>query len=161
MGMNWELSRSRTLALASSAGLSPPDAHRIRSPTLRLTGPECDLPEPELNISSAYDIWTLGCLYLEFITWSIGGWTLLVEFDKLRRRSRHGLDRTKAFFEVSGSWDHRNHSSHAEIKPIVLEVCLSDRCCVSSSQVYGVLTLNSTSRDYAAARNAQHFYATS
>jgi serine/threonine protein kinase len=37
--------------------------------------PAYEPPEPDLqsNISRAYDIWSLGCVYLEFITWLLGG----------------------------------------------------------------------------------------
>jgi serine/threonine protein kinase len=45
--------------------------------------PECDLPD--CVISRSYDIWTLGCLYLEFITWLLGGQKLLFEFAKRRK----------------------------------------------------------------------------
>jgi serine/threonine protein kinase len=40
-------------------------------------------PETELDDSSitpSYDIWTLGCVYLEFLTWWFGGWALVAEF---------------------------------------------------------------------------------
>lgn len=40
--------------------------------------PECDLPDS--IISSSYDIWALGCLYLDFITWCFGGWKYVEEF---------------------------------------------------------------------------------
>ncbi|TVY48835.1 Serine/threonine-protein kinase [Lachnellula occidentalis] len=43
-------------------------------------------PEMGLNkeISRAYDIWSLGCLYLEFIIWMVLGWEALSEFSKAR-----------------------------------------------------------------------------
>ncbi len=47
--------------------------------------PECDHGDPEINISATYDTWTLGCLFLEFVTWYIGGWELLDEFEQSRR----------------------------------------------------------------------------
>ncbi|KAI0458011.1 kinase-like domain-containing protein [Xylaria acuta] len=37
--------------------------------------PEYDMVEGK--ISRSYDIWTMGCLYLEFITWLLGGWDLV------------------------------------------------------------------------------------
>ncbi|TVY41411.1 hypothetical protein LSUB1_G003306 [Lachnellula subtilissima] len=36
------------------------------------------------EISRAYDIWSLGCLYLEFITWMVLGWDALDGFPKAR-----------------------------------------------------------------------------
>lgn len=36
------------------------------------------------EISRAYDIWSLGCLYLEFITWMVLGWEKLSGFSKAR-----------------------------------------------------------------------------
>lgn len=43
-------------------------------------------PEVELrsNISRAYDIWSLGCVYLEFITWLLDGWQYLQTFSAAR-----------------------------------------------------------------------------
>ncbi|KAI8945397.1 hypothetical protein F4801DRAFT_568380 [Xylaria longipes] len=40
-------------------------------------------PEAKLEsdfVSSSYDIWSLGCVYLEFIAWWLGGWRLIFEF---------------------------------------------------------------------------------
>jgi len=39
--------------------------------------PECQLHKP---VSRAYDIWSLGCLYLEFITWLLMGEAKIDEF---------------------------------------------------------------------------------
>ncbi|RYC59326.1 hypothetical protein CHU98_g6896 [Xylaria longipes] len=47
------------------------------SPTYR--PPEYDMVEGK--ISRSYDIWTMGCLYLEFITWLLGGWDLVRLFN--------------------------------------------------------------------------------
>lgn len=41
--------------------------------------PECDIEGG--TISRKYDIWTLGCLFLEMVTWVLGGKQLLKEFD--------------------------------------------------------------------------------
>ncbi|GAP89950.1 putative protein kinase [Rosellinia necatrix] len=40
--------------------------------------PEYDMRDGK--ISRSYDIWTMGCLYLEFITWLLGGWDLVRRF---------------------------------------------------------------------------------
>jgi serine/threonine protein kinase len=39
------------------------------------------------SISRAYDIWSLGCLYLEFITWLLCGWEQLKRFPDARGRT--------------------------------------------------------------------------
>ena len=44
--------------------------------------PECDIPGGLIGVSS--DIWSLGCLYLEFISWLLGSWNLVQEFQKKR-----------------------------------------------------------------------------
>ncbi|KAH8647682.1 hypothetical protein BX600DRAFT_518110 [Xylariales sp. PMI_506] len=49
------------------------------SPTYR--PPESAVPG---EISRSYDIWTLGCLYLEFITWQLGGGELIKDFERQR-----------------------------------------------------------------------------
>ncbi|KAJ8130174.1 hypothetical protein O1611_g3457 [Lasiodiplodia mahajangana] len=43
-------------------------------------------PEAKLDnsISSSYDIWSLGCVYLEFTAWWLGGWRLISKFSARR-----------------------------------------------------------------------------
>ena len=43
--------------------------------------PEHDTGE---NLSTKYDIWCLGCLYLEFVTWAMRGWKGVEEFEVAR-----------------------------------------------------------------------------
>ncbi|ROV94109.1 hypothetical protein VPNG_09347 [Cytospora leucostoma] len=62
--------------------------------------PECDLEEADIGPS--YDIWTLGCLYLELITWQLGGWHMLQSFQDKRRLQdpmHHNMP-TDTFFEI-------------------------------------------------------------
>lgn len=47
------------------------------------TSPSYRAPEYDMvggKISRSYDIWTMGCLYLEFIAWLLGGWDLVKLF---------------------------------------------------------------------------------
>ncbi|RWA13207.1 hypothetical protein EKO27_g1899 [Xylaria grammica] len=47
------------------------------------TSPSYRPPEYDIvdgKISRSFDIWTLGCLYVEFITWLLGGWNLVRQF---------------------------------------------------------------------------------
>ena len=48
--------------------------------------PTYEPPDIALNlkVSRAYDIWSLGCLYLEYITWRLGGYKLLTAFGNAR-----------------------------------------------------------------------------
>lgn len=44
--------------------------------------PECDIEGG--TVSRAYDIWTLGCLFLEMLTWLLGGHDFVEEFQEYR-----------------------------------------------------------------------------
>ncbi|KAF1961655.1 kinase-like protein [Byssothecium circinans] len=57
------------------------NVQRGGTPTYR--PPECDLT-PIGQASREYDIWSLGCVYLEFITWLPKGWDGVEEFRKDR-----------------------------------------------------------------------------
>ncbi|KAH7127608.1 hypothetical protein EDB81DRAFT_907961 [Dactylonectria macrodidyma] len=59
------------------------------SPTYR--PPETDLQPYGGIVSASYDIWTLGCVYLEFLTWWLGGWIRVHEFADQRLDSDAGL----------------------------------------------------------------------
>lgn len=76
--------------------------------------PDTDGFEESVQLSPAYDIWALGCLYLEFITWYAGGQKLLGDFEDCRRARARFAGAT--FFECT------DKEPHVEIKPAVLEV---------------------------------------
>lgn len=81
--------------------------------------PECDLEGAVVGPS--YDIWTLGCLYLELITWQLGGTKLLEEFR--RKRTSHDplrLHPTDTFFEIVDCEE--TNTVGAMVKPAVLDV---------------------------------------
>jgi serine/threonine protein kinase len=86
--------------------------------------PECDVHGGK--IGQSYDIWTLGCLYLEFITWLLGGWTLVVEFETKRVSYDpmwYGMH-TDTFFELEDcSIGEPRAASVARVKPAVTQVC--------------------------------------
>ncbi|UPK99688.1 hypothetical protein LCI18_010623 [Fusarium solani-melongenae] len=64
------------------------DTSRSNIPNEKVPGvpgyrpPECDVTGGE--ISRSFDIWCLGCLFLEFITWVLGGRALLEDFRRQR-----------------------------------------------------------------------------
>ncbi|KAM0421333.1 hypothetical protein ACHAPT_010864 [Fusarium lateritium] len=51
--------------------------------------PECDLEFNDGRIGPSYDIWSLGCVFLQFIAWWLGGWEHVDEFASQRLGSDH------------------------------------------------------------------------
>ncbi|RSL77229.1 hypothetical protein CEP51_009253 [Fusarium floridanum] len=84
------------------------------SPTYR--APEFDMPDGLL--SRSYDIWALGCLYLEFITWHFLGWNGVTQFSASRETKRNDLSADDCYFELSSSRDTGNICS--KVKPAVI-----------------------------------------
>ncbi|KAH7232715.1 hypothetical protein B0J15DRAFT_455336 [Fusarium solani] len=84
------------------------------SPTYR--APEFDMPDGLL--SRSYDIWALGCLYLEFITWYFLGWNGVIQFSASRETKRNDLSADDCYFELSSSRDTGNICS--KVKPAVM-----------------------------------------
>jgi serine/threonine protein kinase len=83
------------------------DLHRrgTRSdiPALLISGtPTYEPPELQLNgtISRAYDIWSLGCTFLEFITWLVCGWDVLDQFPEARKMPTLRNLREDTFFHI-------------------------------------------------------------
>jgi serine/threonine protein kinase len=72
-------------------------------------------------IGRSYDMWTLGCLYLEFVTWLLGGWNLVDVFASRRRQSDPWMYRkdTSTFF---GLIQDETGNFKAEVKPAVTTV---------------------------------------
>ncbi|KAJ3533864.1 hypothetical protein NM208_g7781 [Fusarium decemcellulare] len=94
------------------------------SPTYR--PPETDLRIGDGTVSASYDIWTLGCVYLEFLTWWLGGWASVDKFAKQRLDSDTGLWQTNslsfksdAFFTITKD---EAGKSQARVKTKVTEV---------------------------------------
>lgn len=62
--------------------------------------PECDIEGPRGLISRSFDIWTLGCLFLEFIVWALCGWDGTKQFSEERfSRYINGVE-TNIYFEI-------------------------------------------------------------
>jgi serine/threonine protein kinase len=88
--------------------------------SLAYRAPESDL-QPK-RISQSHDIWSLGCVYLEFITWMLGGAKLLRNFSK-RRVSWDIFNQaeTDTFFEIVRNED--TQEAEIMVKPAVTKVC--------------------------------------
>ncbi|KAI0458534.1 kinase-like protein [Xylaria acuta] len=55
--------------------------------------PEYDL-EDVINLN--YDVWCLGCVYLEFLTWAVLGWSAVDNFGTMRQDEENDLQTTAA-----------------------------------------------------------------
>ncbi|KAK3371139.1 kinase-like domain-containing protein [Lasiosphaeria ovina] len=70
-------------------------------------------------IGQAADIWSLGCVYLEFVSWLLGGFSYVQEFAK-RKSAGGGLD-ASVFFEVLGITSTEAKGYAVLVKPAVIE----------------------------------------
>lgn len=75
--------------------------------TLTYCSPESQVPGGQ--ISRSYDIWSLGCVYLEFLTWLLGGYKYVASFSDRRRYDYAHDSRIEVdwFFEFTPSGDGR------------------------------------------------------
>lgn len=95
--------------------------------SLTYKAPEVDVVD---SVSEAYDIWTLGCLLLEFITWYLRGWQAVDDFSARRASESQDPDHDiplDTFFNVES----KNGVRGAGLKRAVKEVStytLSDIC---------------------------------
>jgi serine/threonine protein kinase len=93
-------------------GGRPPNSPTYRSPEIDLNG----------DLSTACDIWALGCVYLQFITWYFGGCTYLNDFGSRRLAVDHGWAsmKTDTFFTIEDI----SRTKKARVKPCVSEVSI-------------------------------------
>lgn len=96
------------------------------TPTYR--PPEYDMDQG--MISRSFDIWMLGCVYLEFITWYLGGWEYFQRFSQARRTAESDKVYVDHYFEIVGlspMYDRVTASNKfgARVKPVVLQVSSS------------------------------------
>ncbi len=85
----------------------------VASPTYE--PPECQLAEP---VSRAYDIWSLGCVFLECITWLLKGANEVEEFSEYRGRAVMGYVSADKFFTIGP--DDQDHKK-AEVSKYVIQ----------------------------------------
>lgn len=94
----------------------------VASPSYR--SPEFDTDKS--LIGPSYDVWALGCVYLEFITWILGGYDLVSDFQQSRKTRDpgwHGIT-TDTFFVINK--EQGTKAGCASLKESVL--------CVSTSR---------------------------
>ena len=89
--------------------------------TLTYRPPEDDFPDSIIQLS--YDIWSLGCVYLEFVTWLVGGHELVKSFSRSRAVADY-FDRyitMDTFYEVEK--DPERSGIRVKVNPKVIAVC--------------------------------------
>ncbi|OIW27242.1 hypothetical protein CONLIGDRAFT_645529 [Coniochaeta ligniaria NRRL 30616] len=111
-----------------------------------LLSPKYGPPDPK--ISSSSDIWSLGCVYLEFITWYLGGWDYVVEFWAMRQSEeldqQPDFDSGPRFFDIVTAAD--GEPTEARVKSQVvtwISVLRSHECCSEPIHLFLDLILNS------------------
>ncbi|KAK1981479.1 kinase-like domain-containing protein [Colletotrichum cereale] len=114
--------------VVADLGLTRYHSRLTRSRVLRVDGftgtyraPEIDLGDP---ISSKYDIWSLGCVFLEFCIWYLLDIRAIEAFES-ERRSHHRLKETREPGEFDNSYfmmDVSTGRKEAVLKPAVAKV---------------------------------------
>jgi serine/threonine protein kinase len=78
---------------------------------------------PKATVRRSWDIWSLGCLYLEMLTWALGGWSYVHQFTVARLKTERQIlgPQTKldCFFELEAPGD---KTTGARVKKEVTEV---------------------------------------
>jgi len=106
--------------------------------------PTYEPPEIILNhpVSRAYDIWSLGCVFLEFITWRLGGSEKVRRFRSLRETFGGDSTTNSKFFTIM------NYRGGANEKAVVrdevsrwIEHLLQHPRCSNSTSTYDLLVL--------------------
>lgn len=91
----------------------------ITSKTTTPVSPTYRPPEYDLNGATGrpHDVWALGCVYLDFVTWLLGGWEMVEDFSKSRLTSDPEWQdiQTDTYFQIVDS----NGSKEAVVKPAV------------------------------------------
>ncbi|CAM1510685.1 Fc.00g010200.m01.CDS01 [Cosmosporella sp. VM-42] len=83
------------------------------SPTYR--APEYDVYR---QVSQSYDIWSLGCVFLEFVTWYLTGWDEVDNFSKSRKDDDNSPDVAQ---DVFFNYIHMNNRTGAQAKKSVAD----------------------------------------
>lgn len=88
--------------------------------TMTYRPPECDAADR--TIRQSFDIWCLGCVFLEFATWMLGGEALVRRFAKKRlsRDMTCNSYQTDTYFELI--WNKDDQRIEARVKPSVVTV---------------------------------------
>jgi serine/threonine protein kinase len=103
----------------SYKALHKPKSQTYHTPTYR--PPEADLDDGEITQRS--DIWPLACVYLEFVTWMLGGSKLVKQFADTRiSPSLHGFKADDFFEIIPANPPQSTTVADSRVKPVVEDV---------------------------------------
>ncbi|KAI1358330.1 kinase-like protein [Xylaria arbuscula] len=105
----------------------------------KATTPCYEAPEAENNDKRPrrYDMWSLGCIFMEFIIWALDGYEAIGDFKKQRRGNDDPFPHKAAFYM-------RNGSQPAIVHPVVskrLQILQNDSRCPPGSQLASLVNL--------------------
>lgn len=106
-----------TLRISGSAFLKFHAGYEMFTPTY--SGPEFDVRKPFSRYS---DVWSLGCIFLEFITWYLDGWKGIISFSEKRGEESDQLISADNFFNFTD--DRTRNALVASTKASVRKVCV-------------------------------------
>ncbi len=105
-----------------SAGTKTYFANKNVVATVTYRPPECDMEG--CTISRSFDIWSLGCVLLEFVAWYLGGYGLVEEFVQDRKVWEPVYNfHIDQFFEMVREGGNSNGRLYARVKLEVHQVC--------------------------------------
>lgn len=85
--------------------------------------PECNMDGEKGFISRSFDIWTLGCLFLELLVWLLNGWQGRQDFREDRCKSTHLHRETDIYFDIMKTLGEENTIEYCfKVKDQVTEV---------------------------------------
>lgn len=105
----------------------------ITSGTKKYLGPEAD-PDPLMPKSRRYDVWALGCIYLEFVIWLLYGVAGL-------ERLRGPLE--KRYYDLDRKSTPLTPYVHKDVKTWIDHI-KNEKCCPAKSAIWHLVDLIST-----------------
>jgi serine/threonine protein kinase len=98
-------------------------------------------PEVALRqkISRAYDIWTIGCMFLEFTTWLLLGGSAIYEFTTSRKVLAYDGGRDDTFFTVTIEGKSRKAILRPEVETWIKKLGAHEACSPMISDFFNII----------------------
>ncbi|KAK3369851.1 protein kinase [Podospora didyma] len=112
----------------SASSKTAPVPNRMQA-TATYRAPEIDLPSRS-QLSQKFDIWALGCLYLEFLTWYLMGWDAVYDTFCDRRIDDDDDEelRSDKFFNIEGEGVNQRAKVKSAVTNWIAELHSHSRC---------------------------------